>query len=108
MHEQVRAMKFVPTLPKHAGDAEHVVAPGTGALLGQVVKVELEIAGEFFRVDRSAFDRARGDCDIGGESDGGGHDETVVVVGVFADQVDAAGRTEDSGTIAEALLETML
>ncbi len=38
---------------------------------------------------------AGGDGDEGGEVDGGGHDEAAGVVGVLADEVDAAGGAEE-------------
>ena len=47
---------------------------------------------------------ARGDGDLGGEADGAGQHETVVVVGVFADQVDAARGTDDVADLAAQVL----
>ena len=76
-------------------------------MLGQLVEIEFKIAGEFFGVEDEFSIGTRGDCNIGGEGDGSGHDESVVVIGVFANQVDAAGRAENSGLIAEALLEVL-
>jgi hypothetical protein len=42
-----------------------------------------------------------------GELYGCRHDEAVVVVGMFAYQVDASGRTEDSRAIAESPFEVL-
>ena len=65
-----------------------------------MIKVKLEITAD--SSERYQFTiRASGDCYIGGETDGGGHDEAVIVIGVFADQIDASGSTEDSGATAE-------
>ena len=105
MNEQVRARQFVAALHQDTGDAEHVITPSAGALRGKVVEIKFKVAGEFFRVDHELAIGSRGDRDIGRESDSGGHDEAVVVVGVFADQVDASGRAEDAGALAEELFE---
>ena len=67
-----------------------------------MVEIEFKIAGELFRVNDEFSVVAHGDCNIGREGNGRGHDESVVVVGVFANQVDAAGGAEDSGVIAES------
>ncbi len=107
VYKQIRALKFVAALAKHVGNAEHVVAPRSGAGARQVVEIEFKIAGELFRVNDEFSVVAHGDCNIGREGNGGGHDESVVVVGVFANQVDAAGGAEDSGVIAESLLEVL-
>ena len=47
---------------------------------------------------------AGGDGDEGGEVDGGGHDEAAGVVGVLADEVDAAGCAVEGGRGVEGLL----
>ena len=101
-------MKLMAPLPKDAGNSQHVVTPCAGPLLGQVVKIELEITGEFFRVDYKLPIRPRRNGHIRGEANGGRHDEAVVVIGVFSDQVDASGRAEDSRRNAEKFFEVLL
>src|ERR1700686_5881083 len=97
----------MPTLSKDADDSEHVVAPRTGALFGQVVEIKLEVDGKFFRAHYELAIRPLGDCHICRKTDGGGHYETVVVVGVFADQVDATGSAEHPGMITEEFLKVL-
>ena len=48
-----------------------------------------------------------GDCDVCREADGCRHDEAVVVVGVFADQIDAARRAEDSWLTSKSVLKVL-
>ena len=102
VHEQIRSLKLVPALPKYAGNAEHVVAPCADALLRASGRDRIQNCRGILRSESTSLRSGRGgDCYIGREANGGGHDEAVVVVGVFADQVDAAGRAEDSRLIAE-------
>ena len=107
MYEQVRAPKLVSPLAKHAGNAQYVVAPPADALLGKAVEIKFEIAGELFGMDDQVAIGPRGDGYIRREAKGGRHDEAVVVVGVFADQIDASGGTKDSGASTEELLEML-
>ena len=77
-------------------DAGGIVGPGLRARAARsssmgLVDVLVEVDG----VGEDAAVGARGDGDEGGEVDGGGHDEAVAVVGVLADEVDAAGRGEE-------------
>jgi hypothetical protein len=44
-------MNPLTALPKHTGHSKYVVPPRAGALLGEVVEIELKIAGKFFGVD---------------------------------------------------------
>jgi hypothetical protein len=50
---------------------------------------------------------SRGDRHIGRESQGGRHDEAVVVVGVFANEVYTAWCAEYPGPLIESLLELL-
>src|SRR6266567_4982057 len=107
MYEQICSLKFVTTLPKYAGDSEHVVTPRAGALLGEMVEIEFKIAGKLFGMDHDLPVWPWGDRHIGRETDRRRHDEAVVVVGVFADKVDASGGAEDPGSIVEGSLEAL-
>ena len=48
MYKHVGSSKLVPRDEKDTGDTEHVIAPCSGSLLGQVVEIKLEVAGKFF------------------------------------------------------------
>ena len=106
VNEQIRSLKFVTTQLQQASDAKNVVAPCAGALLGKVGEIELEITGKFFGVDEQFSVRPRCNRHVGGEPDGGGHDKAIIVVGVLADQIDAARGAEDLGRVPEEFLET--
>src|SRR5215475_3664745 len=54
-------------------------------------KIELDAFGEILGIDRELAVIARRQGDPGRKADRGGHDESVIVVGVLADQVDAPG-----------------
>src|SRR5262245_18201892 len=54
-------------------------------------QIELYAFGEIFGIDRELAVIARRQGDPGRKADRGWHDKTVIVVGVFADQVDAPG-----------------
>src|SRR5271169_3908887 len=95
MNEQVRARKLLSLLLKSGGNPQHVVTPCADALFGQMIEIEFEIAGKFFGVDHQLAILPRSNRHIWRESNGRGHDEAVVVVGMFADQVDTARRMED-------------
>jgi len=66
-----------------------------GAVGGQGVGGEGALLGEVFGVEDDLAVGARGDGCERGEVDGCGHDESLGVVGVFADEVDAAWGGKD-------------
>src|SRR5579872_2484936 len=105
MHEQVRARKLEPAFPKNRSDPDHIVTPSADAAFGQMIEIEFELAGKFFGVNREPAILPRSNRHISRESNGRGHHEAVVVVGVFADQVDAAGCAEDLRTDSECFFE---
>src|SRR5258708_12664450 len=108
MYQQIRSAKFVSGLLKHAGDCEKVVTPRAGALPRQMVEIEFKLAGKFFGADHQFLVWAAGsDRDVSGETDGRRHYEAIVVVGVFADQVDASGSAEYPRVIPEELLKSL-
>jgi hypothetical protein len=101
VHQQIRSLQLETAPLKDTGNTDYVVTPSAGTAFGQVVKIKLEIAGEFFGVDDELTIWTRGDRYIGREPDSCRHDEAVVVIGVFADQVHASGCAKNPRTIAE-------
>src|SRR5579863_3713177 len=95
----------MPLLLKDGCNAQHVVAPRADAFLGQSVEIKFEIAGKFFGVDQEFAIRPGGNPHVGRKADGRGHDVAVVVVGVFADQIDAARRAKYPRKTSEAFLK---
>src|ERR1051326_5286215 len=49
---------------------------------------------------------ARAGSDVGGELDGGRHDEAIAVIGVLADEVDTSGSTKETRFAAKHLAES--
>ena len=87
-------------------DAGGVVGPGPGAGGEEFVDGDVDALVEVDGVGEEAAVGARGDGDEGGEVDGGGHDEAAGVVGVLADEVDAAGGAEEArGCGVEGVVE---
>ena len=104
---EVRAGEAPPVRLQHRSDPEHVVGPHvTAAGRG---RVEIEFAGlvheQGIDADRAIVARSGGD--EGGEIERRRHDESVVVVGVLADQVDPAGRAAHPGHSPEAHAELL-
>ena len=88
--------------PEDAGDVVGPVDLAAGAAGGETFVDEfgeglVDVLVEVDGVGDEAAVGAGGDGDEGGEVDGGGHDEAVAVVGVLADEVDAAGCGEELG-----------
>jgi hypothetical protein len=84
-------------------DAGGVVGPGFGAGGEKFVDGLVDALVEVNGVGEDAAVGAVGDGDDGGEVDGRGHDEAVRVVGVLADEVDAARGQKYRGVGAEPL-----
>src|SRR5262245_50821686 len=63
-------------------------------------QIELDAFGEILGIDRELAVVARRQGDPGRKADRDGHNETVIVVGVFADQVDASGGAINAGVTA--------
>ena len=86
------------TLDEDIDDTTDVVGPALVTVLGTCVSGELValvvIVGGH---DPDAIVGTRRDGDFGGEVDGAGQHETVVVVGVLADKVDTTRCTDDVG-----------
>ena len=86
------------TLDEDIDDAADVVGPALVTVLGTCISSELValvvIVGSH---DPDAIVGARRDGNFGGEVDGAGQHETVVVVGVLADQVDTTRCADDVG-----------
>ena len=69
---------------------------------GQGCRLEAPLFAEIFGVEDDLAVGARRDGGQGGEVDGRGHDETFGVIGMLADQIDAAGRRQDGWLGVEA------
>ena len=78
------------------GDAADVVAPMFARRSVFFVEIELDCFVEMFGVDIKNVIVARSDGDACGAVDCGGEDEAVVIVGVLADDVGAAGSAENA------------
>src|SRR4029077_2308095 len=104
-HKQVCACKLEPALPQNGSNPQHVVTPRADALFGQMIEIKLEVAGKFAGLDHQLAIPTRGDRHVGQEANGGGHNVAVVIVGVFADQVNASGSAEDPGLSSEGFFE---
>ncbi len=78
-------------------DSGGVVGPGSRPGEEEFGDGLIDVLVEVDGVGEEAAVGARGDGDEGGEVDGGRHDEAAGVVGVLADEVDAAGCGVDGG-----------
>ena len=94
-------------LPNKTGNTEDVVTPLSCALLRKPVEVELEITRKFLRVNYQLPIWPRSNCYIRREGNCGRHDKAIVIVGVFANQIDASGRAENSRAMAEKFFEVL-
>ena len=85
-----------------------VVAPGPSRAHLCAVKIGFGGIGNVFRIDDELSILTRSDGDPAGEVNRHRHYESLVVVGMLADQVDAAGRAIDAGNTAEAFAKGSL
>jgi hypothetical protein len=97
----------MPDLGKHHRNAQNIVRPCALAVTGQVIQIELKLFGKLFRSNYQFAIRARRNGHTGGETDGTGHYEAVVVIGVFAQQIDSARGAEDSRRRPKCLLKML-
>jgi hypothetical protein len=74
---------------QHHGNADRIVAPVTARFQARVVEIEFDVVVEMRGSNVQFAIFARGYCGVGRDVDGRGHDETRVVVGVLADEIDA-------------------
>ena len=76
-------------------------------LVGKVLLIEAKLLIVFFVNGISAHlvGTVEADAGIHARVDGAREDEAAVVVGVFANQVDASGRSVDNAFVSKALLE---
>src|SRR5689334_6949454 len=79
---------------EHHCDTDRVVAPVMFRGAARLVEIKLDLVVEAIRFDLQLAIVARPDRGEDGEVDGRRHDEAVVVIGVFADQIDAPGRAK--------------
>ena len=103
MDEQVRAREVVSRLLQRFGDAADEVAPVISGRTIQRIQGKGNSFREMFGVhlDDPVGSSVGGDPGI--EPNCHGHDEAIVVVRVFADQIDTAGRPEDLHTSSHAV-----
>ena len=105
MHQQIRPGKAVASLLDNPGDAEHIVTPLAGSAFRQTIRVELEMFGKFLRMNQQFPIGPFRDGYMGGKAHGCGHHKAIVIVGVFADKIDAAWGAEDPWALPEQLFE---
>src|SRR5271154_1149622 len=107
MNEQVGSAELASALPENRGGAKHIVAPAPSALLRQLVEIKFKVAGEFFGMNEKPAIIPGAEGNVHRKFDSRGHDEAVVVIGVLADKVYAAGRARNSRPRAEDLFKTL-
>ncbi len=95
-HHALPAGGRVTVLLQRPGHPAHVVGPRAGPP-GQVIEVEGVALPEIQRVDRHLPVARRPQRDPGRPINGHRQHEAIVVIGVLADQVDAAGRPHHEG-----------
>ena len=83
---------------QHSGDSDHIVDPCLIALLRKIVEIEFETPGKLLRLQYELAISARRNSSVRRKADCGRHHEAIVVVGVFADEVDASGGSKDART----------
>jgi hypothetical protein len=105
MHRKIGTGNFESILLQNDSDSEHIVAPGTSALRRKLVQVKLVVSRKFLGVNLEHAIWARRDGDVCREADSGGHHETIVVVCVFPDQVDASWSAKDTRGTAKKFVE---
>src|SRR5579859_7058 len=90
VNDEIRARESEAGLFELQGDADRIVAPSAGRYAGRGVGIEIKrnLVAELFGINDEFAIVPRRDGHPTIESNGGGHDEPVVVIGVFADQID--------------------
>ena len=96
-NQQARARGRMPDLAEHDRNTENVVRPYAFAPAGQVLQIEFKLLRKFFRPDDQFPVRPRRNGHAGGKTDGAGHYEAVVVVGMLAQQIDPPGAEKTRG-----------
>src|SRR3954471_15199339 len=97
-----------PMTLKDGGNTTHEIGPMLARRTGQGVERQIDSLAELFRpnVQRAIVSRTAGDPGV--ETDGRGHDETVVVIGVLSNEVHAPGCAKNGGACAVRALEFCL
>src|ERR1039458_2704844 len=99
LHQQVRATQLFTRPRQHGHNANHVIAPVPGALGRQMIEIELDLLGVIFEMNHELPIMALRNRGAVIEAVCRRHDKAIVVIGVFADQIDSsrslvsAGRT---------------
>src|SRR5687768_18478774 len=81
---------------EHHSNTNRIITPVTLRRRIRLVQIKLDLLVEVFRSNSELSIFARPNTCEHGEIDRGGHDKAVVVVGVFADQVDTSGRAKST------------
>jgi hypothetical protein len=81
---------FEPGIAENLDDAKRIARPVASAVFGKAFELMADLLVKIFGPDDDATVVARRDGSQGAEVDGGGHHESAGVVGVLADEVDAA------------------
>jgi len=90
---------------QHLDDAKNIVAPVSAGLAGRGSKVHFSGFAEVFGVNADGGVAARGDGGPAVEVNGGGENETLVVVGVFTNEIDATGSAEEASLLLEVTVK---
>src|SRR5271156_1152813 len=88
---------------KDRDDTERVVAPVTRSLLGEAVERVCYLIVEIRGIDSNALVVAGANCGQGRKVDRRRHDKALGVIGVLADQIDAAGCDKKGGVLPKSL-----
>ena len=77
---------------RHAG---RVIGPGADPARVKILQIKENRGPEILGMDQESVVRTGDGCDGGGPVDSRREDETPVIIGMFADQVYASGRSDD-------------
>ena len=92
---------------QHGSDSTHEIGPLMLGRTSQLVERQIQRFREFFRAHMKRAICAWAYRNPGIEANRRRHHEPVVVVGVFTDQIDASGRTEDPRRHPKVLLKVI-
>ncbi len=104
-NDEIGAAQSPSALLQHERDAEDIVGPVASRDRGRGIKIELARLVHDHRVDPEPPVGPRRRRGQGGEFERRRHDEAIVIVGMLADQIDAAGRAADRWHAAKAVGE---
>src|SRR5580704_17853550 len=85
----------MPGFSQNDRDSQHVVAPSSGASLREIIQVKCEMSGKLLGLDKQVAVLSGRHSNAGAKTNSAGHHKTLVVVGMFPNQIDATRRAED-------------